>query len=221
LAESGLLALAAADSLGWDPGMTRGSRVDLYWLPLGAGGHVVRWNGRAYEAWAARRARRPRQALFHSALDVTAGGERHVIEMAPTWSGPREHGAVSTGPVGLVWLGRSRWFTYDVRCWRDGVIPDLAEAVASPRRLSEDGRRARRLLQLTAWVPSLTWGRDELGTGDMWNSNSIVAWLLVRSGHDVSAVAPPGNGRAPGWAAGLELAARQTRGATAFAEGDR
>lgn len=26
----------------------RGS-IDLYWLPLGAGGHSVRWNGRLYE----------------------------------------------------------------------------------------------------------------------------------------------------------------------------
>jgi hypothetical protein len=25
------------------------ARVDLLWLPLGAGGHSVRWNGRVYE----------------------------------------------------------------------------------------------------------------------------------------------------------------------------
>jgi hypothetical protein len=28
--------------------------IDLYWLPLGAGGHSVRLNGRVYEAVAAR-----------------------------------------------------------------------------------------------------------------------------------------------------------------------
>ena len=33
--------------------MTAGAGVSLLWLPLGAGGHVVRWNGRAYEAVAA------------------------------------------------------------------------------------------------------------------------------------------------------------------------
>ena len=33
-------------------------RVDLYWLPLGAGGHCVRANGRVYEAVAARLAGR-------------------------------------------------------------------------------------------------------------------------------------------------------------------
>jgi hypothetical protein len=30
-----------------------GARVDLYWLPLGAGGRFVRLNGKAYEALAA------------------------------------------------------------------------------------------------------------------------------------------------------------------------
>ena len=42
----------------------------------------------------------------------------------------------------------------------------------------------------------------------MWNSNSLVAWLLATSGHDVTSLAPPGGGRAPGWTAGLELAQR-------------
>jgi hypothetical protein len=32
--------------------------VDLYWLPLGAGGHSVRLNGRVYEAVAASLGRR-------------------------------------------------------------------------------------------------------------------------------------------------------------------
>ena len=30
--------------------------------------------------------------------------------------------------------------------------------------------------------PTPVWGRDELDTGDMWNSNSLVAWLLTRVG---------------------------------------
>jgi hypothetical protein len=42
------------------------ARVDLYWLPLGAGGHCVRLNGRAYEAVAARLARRPARDRYHS-----------------------------------------------------------------------------------------------------------------------------------------------------------
>jgi hypothetical protein len=64
------------------------------------------------------------------------------------------------------------------------------------------------LLQRAREVPALTWGRDELGAGEMWNSNSLVAWLLAGSGHDMTAITPPARGRAPGWAAGLQLARR-------------
>ena len=46
----------------------------------------------------------------------------------------------------------------------------------------------------------------------MWNSNSLVAWLIARSGADVKSVRPPAGGRAPGWHAGLELARRQAAG---------
>jgi hypothetical protein len=48
----------------------QGSSVDLYWLPLGAGGHSVRLNGRVFEAVAARLGRRPACDLYHSALVV-------------------------------------------------------------------------------------------------------------------------------------------------------
>ncbi len=44
--------------------------VDLYWLPLGAGGHSVRFNGRVYEALVATVERRTRCDLYHSALEV-------------------------------------------------------------------------------------------------------------------------------------------------------
>ena len=40
----------------------------------------------------------------------------------------------------------------------------------------------------------------------MWNSNSVIAWALSVSGHDVTALRPPAGGRAPGWQAGLALA---------------
>ena len=46
--------------------------VSLYWLPLGAGGRSVRWNGRIFEALAARRERRAARALYHSALEVSS-----------------------------------------------------------------------------------------------------------------------------------------------------
>ena len=71
------------------------SAVDLYWLPLGAGGHFVRINGRAYETVAARMARRPACALYHSALEVRLDSERFVIEMAPIFDAPPSSAASS------------------------------------------------------------------------------------------------------------------------------
>ena len=38
---------------------------------------------------------------------------------------------------------------------------------------------ARRILDLVAEVPTPVWGRDELRTGEMWNSNSVIAWLIA------------------------------------------
>jgi hypothetical protein len=185
--------------------------IDLYWLPLGAGGHLVRWNGRIFEAMTARYERRTTQELYHAALEVRVPEGRFVIEMAPAWGGKADgdRGVACAGVVGSRWLGRSQFFRYEVRRWRNGVIPDVAEAVASPQRVSADIVQARNLLELVPHFPTATWGRDELRAGDMWNSNSLIAWLLACSGHDMDAIAPPPNGRAPGWSAGLIVAARQ------------
>jgi hypothetical protein len=184
--------------------------VDLYWLPLGAGGHFVRLNGRIYEAVAARLRRRRPCDLYHSALQVEAPEGTFVIEQAPVhdWSG-RERGVVAEGVVDARWAGRFRIFRYEIRLWRGGHIPDVAEAVDSPRRLSSAEDRARRVLDLVAQVPTPVWGRDELGTGDMWNSNSVIAWVIARSGLDTERIEPPAGGRAPGWQAGLVVAGRQ------------
>jgi hypothetical protein len=154
--------------------------IDLYWLPLGAvdASHCVRWNGRIYEALAARYERRDVRDLYHSALELHFGTDRFVIEMAPAWGKKQaDRGVVSGGPVGLPSLGHSRFFPYEVRRWRNGIIPDASEAVASPRHLSSDVVRAQRVLELVPEFPIATWGRDELHTGDMWNSNSLIAWL--------------------------------------------
>jgi hypothetical protein len=45
----------------------------------------------------------------------------------------------------------------------------------------------------------------------MWNSNSVVAWLVVRAGLPVESVRLPENGRAPGWDAGVVVARRGER----------
>ena len=183
--------------------------IDLYWLPLGAGGHSVRLNGRVFEAGAALLGRRGRRDLYHSALVVRVPEGRYVIEMAPVWSGDQgERGVVSEGAVGAQSAGRLRLFRYEVRCWREGVIPDIAEAVDSPRRLSNDLACARRLLEQVPQVPTPVWGRDELHAGEMWNSNSLTSWLILRSGLEVESVHPPPGGRAPGWHAGIVVASR-------------
>jgi len=58
----------------------------------------------------------------------------------------------------------------------------VGEAVESPQRVSSELALARRVLELVEEVPTPVWGRDELGTGEMWNSNSLISWLLARSG---------------------------------------
>lgn len=192
-----------------DPGMSPASTIDLFWLPLGAGGHSVRLNGRVYEAVAARVQRRSACDLYHSALEVCVPEGRFVIEQTPVAGSGAERGVVAEGAVGSRWAGRFRIFRYELRRWQNGVIPDVAEAVDSPRQLSDDPRRARLLLDLVPSVPTPVWGRDELGTGEMWNSNSVVSWLIARSGLAAASIKPPRGGRAPGWNAGLVVARRQ------------
>ncbi len=184
--------------------------VDLYWLPLGAGGHSVRLNGRVFEAVAARLDRRTARDLYHSALEVRVPEGRFVIEMTPIPDGGgARRGVVAEGAVGSRLAGRFRMFRYEVRRWRDGVIPDVNEAVASPRRLTDDPGLARRVLDLAPEAPTPVWGRDELGAGEMWNSNSLISWLIARSGLQVESIQPPAGGRAPGWDSGLVVARRQ------------
>jgi hypothetical protein len=182
--------------------------VDLSWIPLGAGAHVVRLSGKVFEAIDATVHRRPRCDLYHSALQIALDEDRYVVEMTPVpdADGARR-GVVVEGPVGTRLAGTFRLFRYEVRRWRDGVIPDLAHAVASIR-VTADPDRASEVLDLVPSVPALVWGRDELGTGDMWNSNSLTSWLLVRGGIDTSGLRPPTCGRAPGWKAGLVIGAR-------------
>jgi hypothetical protein len=183
--------------------------VSLYWLPLGAGGHSVRLNGRVYEAIAARVGRRPVFDLYHSALEIRLPEGRFVVELAPI---PRSDGAqrgvLAEGAVGSRWAGRFRIFRYEVRRWHDGSIPDISEAVDSPRSLTEDPGQTRRLFELVASVPTPVWGRDQLRAGEMWNSNSVTSWLVASSGLEDS-VQPPAGGRAPGWDAGLVVGRRR------------
>lgn len=199
-------AISEGESMNTDAGRFG---IDLYWLPLGAGGNFVRLNGRIYEWIAAKLQGRPRCDLYHSGLEVLVPEGRYVIEQTPAVERGEDRGVVGVGPIGARWLShRLPMFRYEFRRWLDGVIPDVGEAVDSPRRLSGSLADAYRLLELAPQVPFLLWGRDELGVHEMWNSNSQISWLLARTGLDADSIKPPAGGRAPGWKAGLVAAAR-------------
>ena len=179
---------------------------------------MVRISSNCWERWRARRERRPPGRLYHSVLEIKSDGERYVVELAPAWTPPfgiigtirgrNDRGVVATGAVGSRLLGWWPWFRYEVRCWPDGVIPDLEFAVGEPLVIPLSNERAQAMIDQVAKVPCHVWGRDVLGIRDMWNSNSAIAWVLQSGGVDAASMVPPTDGSAPGWAAGV-LAAEQ------------
>ena len=171
-------------------------------LPVGVTGRIVEaiFRGRSAE-----RTLRP---LPLGAGHRRSRGPRLRRASAGSRSSWGTGGVVAEGPVGVRWAGRFRGFRYEIRRWRDGRIPDVHEAIASPVRLSNDLSTARRILEQLPSIPTPVWGiRDELDAGEMWNSNSVISWVLTRSEIDISALQPPLGGRAPGWDAGLAVAA--------------
>ena len=183
--------------------------VRLYWIPLGAGATVVRRSGQAFEWLSALVQRRPRCDLYHSALEITVPSGRYVIEMTPIPDADgNRRGVVSEGAVGSRWVGRLRLFRYEIRRWEKGILPDAEEAVGGPVTVADDLPTALHIVDLVSSVPTPVWGRDELHAGEMWNSNSVTAWLLTRGGVDTRLLACPAGGRAPGWDAGIAVARR-------------
>ena len=90
--------------------------VDLYWLPLGAGGRFVRLNGRIFEAVVARLEKRQTKDLYHSALVVRLPEGEFVIEQAPIRDGDGAlRGVVAEGVVGSRWARPLRMFRYEIR----------------------------------------------------------------------------------------------------------
>jgi hypothetical protein len=186
--------------------------VEFLWIPLGAGQHVVKFSGKIFEGLSALIQRRVPCDIYHAALVVRIPEGRYVIEMTPIPDrfGVRR-GVVEEGPVGLRILGRFRMFRYEIHCWRNGVIPDEREAVHPTTLISNDHALAQRLLLIVKEVPTPVWGRDELRSGDMWNSNSVISWLLTRAELAANEIQPPPHGRAPGWSSGLLVAQRQEK----------
>ena len=80
------------------PNDASSATVDLYWIPLGAGGHVVRLNGKVYEAIKAVVERRHRCDLYHTALEISVPAGRFVIESAPIRDDKGSERGVVGGP---------------------------------------------------------------------------------------------------------------------------
>lgn len=59
-----------------------------------------------------------------------------------------------------------------------------------PRRVSEKPLQVEAVLDVLAQGPPLTWGRDQLDVGDMWNFNSLVSWALALAERQVQARQP-------------------------------
>jgi len=78
-----------------------------------------------------------------------------VIEQAPSPTA-MARSAGGEGAVGSAGWGASL-FRYELRCWRDGAISDVSEAVESPRRLTDSSSMSRRLLDLLPFVPTPVW----------------------------------------------------------------
>ena len=179
--------------------------ADLYWLPVGAGtSWFQRTSLRLWEAFEAARSRRPRTLLVHSALKLRFGpDEAYTLELAPAFIGGPP--PLATGPVGFRGADRFRLFRYQLRCIPGNTLPDEQWAVTSPVRLSDDCEAVRRIIARAPSVPPHVWGRHAPGTDEIWTSDSVISWLLVVAGIDLSRIAPPPGSRAPGWFAGVAL----------------
>jgi hypothetical protein len=69
--------------------------------------------------------RRPTCDLYHSGLDVFVPEGRYTIERTQASAGGEKRGVVGIGSIGAKWLAaRIYMFRYELRRWRDGVIPE-------------------------------------------------------------------------------------------------
>ena len=176
--------------------MTAEDRGRPHWIPLGAGGHSVRVNGIVCEVISSLIQRRPRQRLPRRPGDPRpertvrdrddTGPERARLERVSWRGGSRDA------------IGRStRILRYESAGDPTASSPTWGDAVASPVRISDDPP-----WHSASWGCSLdaepTWGRDELGTGEMWTCNSVMSGSHPRLGL-------PGRDRLPPTRAGTRM----------------
>ena len=77
--------------------------IDLYWLPLGAGGRFVQFNGRVYEAIRAHRERRRPLDLYHSALEVVVPDRHRRAQRGPRSTGERPRSLANQADAEVSW----------------------------------------------------------------------------------------------------------------------
>ena len=98
--------------------------VDLYWLPLGAGGHFVCLNGRVFEAVVSRLEHRPACDLYHSALQVRVPEGRLLIDrLMPCYDAVRAEHAIVPGDIATVYAATRR--ADFIRAWRESATVRL------------------------------------------------------------------------------------------------
>lgn len=71
------------------------STLAVWWIPVGAGGWLVRRASGLWERRAAVREGRAARTLLHAAIEITHRRGRSVIEMAPGGAGREQHAASS------------------------------------------------------------------------------------------------------------------------------
>jgi len=131
------------------------ARIELWWLPLGAGGWFVRANGRLYEARPGNPGGGGRSTSTTRRWWCGFPEGRFVVENCwpiPDSDGARDRGVAVEGPVGSELIARFRVFRNEVRRW-DGTIADAGTAVASPPGPEPGPGQGRRLLELVGELP--------------------------------------------------------------------
>ena len=188
--------------------------VDLYWIPLGAGGHSVRFNGRVFEAIEAAR------AAPAALRPLPRGARRRARTASATRSRSRprrtrdeaSRGVVATGAVGSRYAAPAAPVSLRGPLLARRVDPGSRLGASAGPAGSRRPAVARRLLDAGRGRAHAGLGPRRAGAGEMWNSNSMIAWSLSAAGLPTAAIRAPAGGRAPGWDAGLVVARRPVRG---------
>jgi hypothetical protein len=164
---------------------------------------------KGWERLRALKAGRSPRELLHVALEVQLDSStKFVIELVPAGFGPARTstGVVGNGPILSRALGWMRMFQYEIRRWKNGVVEAKDKSTRPPSTYVITRDQALQIIDGASRAPRHPWGQDVLGNGDMWNSNSLVSFVLVSAGMDPAAIEPPASADWPGWDTGVALA---------------